>query len=967
MKERSKTLTTFISVVIFVSVFPLIANLLGFDFSSSHSSPDASSLKEIGLKPNDLLHMLRGELHHALFEWSAVVISIVAAFIAFAHYTSSKDITYPIIGMALFSSGVMDAFHIAASLRIIDAFADNSKFIPFTWVISRIFNASILIIGVIVIILLDRNRESSNQFKKCGKGLCIIIATSIIFVALSYSIIHIFATSKSLPQIQFPDSMIRRPYDVLPLILFLITLPLFIKLYKERPSILTFSIITSLFPTIILELYLIFGSSELFDNYFNIAHFLKILAYLIPLIGLLLDYVETYKQHKIANNKIDSYISVLQQNQTDIENTQRYFQLVLENAADGIITIDSNGKIQSTNKTAEMIFGYNGDEFKDMTINSLLPDECHEKHDSYFSEWKNTGKANIIGMSDRELYVKHKNGKKFPIEISVIEVQNEGDVFFATFIKDITERRKAADSLKEARDEAESANLAKSIFLANMSHEIRTPMNGILGTVSLLASSDLDKDQRKKVDLINSSGEALLDIINEILDFSKIEAGEMVLENAPCDLHYSINNIVDLLYSRAKSKNIELCYNYDDDVPKYLVCDSGRIRQIILNMVGNAIKFTNSGKISINISTVEKNSNETKVRFEVTDTGIGVLPDKQKLIFNQFMQTDVSSIRKTTGTGLGLSICKSLVEMMGGEIGIESSVGKGSTFWFVLTLPIVEKNLVSDDNYYINDYDNNIFDANILLVDDIIANQYVAVSMLESLGCKVDIAANGVEAVEATKLRKYDMVFMDCHMPVMDGYEATSEIRKDEKEDEHITIVAITANAMVDDKDKCINSGMDDYLTKPVKREALSHVMKKWNVPLKKNNNVKESKMCKDNSDSRYSSNNIVDVIDMDKFNEMRDLLGSKFNEFIEITRTDLEKLINDIGNGINIRNSEIISEAAHSIKSVSAQSGMLGLSELAREVEHTALLGKIDEIEEKYQRILSLYTNIELEIDKIM
>jgi len=284
-----------------------------------------------------------------------------------------------------------------------------------------------------------------------------------------------------------------------------------------------------------------------------------------------------------------------------------------------------------------------------------------------------------------------------------------------------------------------------------------------------------------------------------------------------------------------------------------------------------------------------------------------------------------------------------------------------------LTLPIVEKNLVSDDNYYINDYDNNIFDANILLVDDIIANQYVAVSMLESLGCKVDIAANGVEAVEATKLRKYDMVFMDCHMPVMDGYEATSEIRKDEKEDEHITIVAITANAMVDDKDKCINSGMDDYLTKPVKREALSHVMKKWNVPLKKNNNVKESKMCKDNSDSRYSSNNIVDVIDMDKFNEMRDLLGSKFNEFIEITRTDLEKLINDIGNGINIRNSEIISEAAHSIKSVSAQSGMLGLSELAREVEHTALLGKIDEIEEKYQRILSLYTNIELEIDKIM
>lgn len=969
MKERRKLLTIIVSSVSIICIFPAIANILGLDFSSKHILLTADHIKLYGVRTDDLFLVLKGELHHALLEWSSVVLAIVTAIIALAHFTSSKDITYPIIGLALLSSGFMDAFHTAASLRLIDAVVDNSKFIPFTWAVSRTFNASILIVGALIILFVTgRNSDKIVSFKKCSKEICIIAIVSIIFIALSYFLIHIFATSKTLPQTQFPDSLISRPYDILPLILFVIAVPFFWTLYKRKPSILTFTIFISLIPEISLESYLAFGSSRLFDSNFNMAHFLKITAYAVPLLGLLLDYVETYRQHKIANNKIEAYISVLQQNQTDIENTKRYFQLVLENAADGIITINSDGKIQSTNKSAELIFGYSEDEFKNMNINTLLPNEHHKKHNGYLNDWKDGKEINIIGMSDRELYVKHKSGKELPIEIAVTEVKNEGENFFTAFVKDITERKKTADALKEARVKAESANLAKSIFLANMSHEIRTPMNGILGTVSLLASTNLNKDQRKKVNLINSSGESLLDIINEILDFSKIEAGEMVLENAPSDLHDSVNDIVDLLYPRANSKNIELCYFYGENVPRYLVCDAGRIRQIILNMVGNAIKFTEKGKISIRITCEDKISDDLKLRFEVIDTGIGISKEKQKLIFNQFMQTDVSSIRKTAGTGLGLSICKSLVEMMGGEIGIDSTEGKGSTFWFVLTLPIADKKFKSDRINYSNEQDNNLYDANVLVVDDIIANQYVAVGMLEQLGCKVDIAANGKEAVEATKLRKYDIVFMDCHMPVMDGYEATKQIRENEKDGEHINIIAITANAMVDDKAKCISYGMDDYLTKPIKRKALSHIMKKWNVPIKKNVEKEgqdtNNKNLQEKDDSGSSDGEIINV---EIFNSMRDLMKEKFEKFIGITIDDMERLIVNIAIGINNADATMITEAAHSLKSVSAQLGILGLSEQAREVEVMGNEKQLDGMEERYKNIKSEYKKILSEIKKLM
>ncbi len=509
----------------------------------------------------------------------------------------------------------------------------------------------------------------------------------------------------------------------------------------------------------------------------------------------------------------------------------RNTQYVMESLVDGIITINENGIITGFSKVASDIFGYKEEELIGKNVKILMPEPHSSNHDKYLEKYKKTGEKSIIGYT-REVIALKKDGTKIPIELSVGQAEIDGRPAFIGSVRDITKKKAAEDELRAAKIAAESANIAKSEFLANMSHEIRTPMNGILGTVSLLSQSNLSKEQREKVNIISSCGESLLDIINEILDFSKIEAGEMVLEYAPDNIYKIIKDVIELFSTRAKEKNIKISYNYDENAPRYLICDSGRIRQIIVNLISNAIKFTENGTIDINITSTKHASNEATMLFEVIDSGIGIPEDKQSIVFSQFMQTDSSSVRKSTGTGLGLSICKSLVEMMDGEIGLESELNIGSKFWFTLTLPIAnKKDINKNESQYIDE--DITFEANVLLVDDVVANQFVASSMLEMLGCNVDIVSNGIEAVEAIENseKDYDIVFMDCHMPEMDGYEATKEIRKQEKSNKkHLIIIALTANAMAEDKEKCINAGMDDYLTKPIKKSSFLHIMKKWGI-----------------------------------------------------------------------------------------------------------------------------------------
>jgi signal transduction histidine kinase/CheY-like chemotaxis protein len=402
----------------------------------------------------------------------------------------------------------------------------------------------------------------------------------------------------------------------------------------------------------------------------------------------------------------------------------------------------------------------------------------------------------------------------------------------------------ATEKTQKMAEAALMASKAKGDFLANMSHEIRTPMNGVLGMVDLLLRTDLSGEQRESCKIIKSSADSLLCIINDILDFSKIEAGKMQVEKVEFDLLDTVNGAVKLLSPQASLKGLDLTSNIDHGLGPVLVGDSIRIRQILLNLLNNAVKFTEKGKVHLEINRISESAEEVELRFAVTDTGIGISAEDQTKLFQSFTQADTSTTRRFGGSGLGLAICRKLVELMGGNIGLDSEPGKGSTFHLTIKLgkPNATTHQAATDAAAHNGSAPNgetsgadaepcpvPEDNRILLVEDNPINQVVAVKQLEKLGFKVDIAGNGVDAVEFQRQRKYPIILMDCQMPVLDGYEATKRIRQLETEQhlEPVRIVAMTANAMEGDPELCMATGMNDYVAKPVDRHKLATILKR--------------------------------------------------------------------------------------------------------------------------------------------
>ncbi|MDX1975925.1 MAG: ATP-binding protein [Rickettsiales bacterium] len=388
----------------------------------------------------------------------------------------------------------------------------------------------------------------------------------------------------------------------------------------------------------------------------------------------------------------------------------------------------------------------------------------------------------------------------------------------------------AARDLQDSLLKAEEANKAKSDFLANMSHELRTPMNGVLGMAQLLANTSLDSEQKELVSTINSSGEGLLMLLNDILDFSKIEAGALVLENIPYNPKEVMQQTVQLLTMNVGKKGIELFLEIDDDIPTHIMGDSGRMRQIITNLVGNSIKFTHQGYVRLSARLTEPNHDHLHIRVE--DTGIGIPQDKLGSIFEKFTQADASVTRKYGGTGLGLAITQQLVTMMGGEMGVESQEGMGSVFWF--NIPCIEANYCEINAHKpameamtISHKRIPIAEAKALLVEDYHVNQVFAQKLLKKYGFEhIDLAESGTEALKKYHAQDYDVIFMDCQMPEMDGYQATIKIREIEQDTlMHIPIIAMTANAMMGDREKCLKAGMDDYVSKPLRAQHLQTIL----------------------------------------------------------------------------------------------------------------------------------------------
>lgn len=532
-----------------------------------------------------------------------------------------------------------------------------------------------------------------------------------------------------------------------------------------------------------------------------------------------------------------------------------------------------------------------------------------------------------------------------------------------------TKLKKTQKKLLKSKEEAEKANLAKSQFLANMSHEMRTPMNGIVGVIKLLAETKLDEDQSELADIIDRSASSLLNLINDILDYSKIESGEFDIDNICFDLESTLNEVLNLLSIKAEEKGLQFFIQIAEDVPKLLMGDPLRIRQVLLNLLGNSIKFTNYGKVVLDVTQHSIKNGQVQLRFSVKDTGIGIAKKDLSLLFKSFSQVDASSTRRYGGTGLGLAISDQLVRKMGSKILVESELDKGSEFSFEVSLKIqpnrrlmarsripVERRVQQQPlvNSSISEVDKKM--VRILLVEDDKINQMVAQFTLEKLGYYCNTVDNGKEALNHLKKNECHMVFMDLQMPVMNGYEAIKMIRNPRTTvlDHNIPVVAITAHAMKGDREECLKMGFSDYLSKPFVDDQLEEIIQRWwsfhhtdtTVATPESTDEADQTIHFDPAGYDRFRKNVVHVVPI--LEMFADELPDRITQLIEFIAD---------GDAINVENT------AHPLKSNAKSLGLIQLGIICEKIE---MLGKIQQVEHMDSIVAELTAEVEIVLEII-
>lgn len=612
------------------------------------------------------------------------------------------------------------------------------------------------------------------------------------------------------------------------------------------------------------------------------------------------------------------------------------YQILTEKARDIILFLDTDGNIIEVNEAAIKAYGYTYEEFLKLSIRDLRAEGSVTKRLLERSIDEGILYKTLHYRSDKSV---------FPVEVSSQGAEIEGKPIVISIIRDITEREEAEKALQEAKNAAEIANKTKSEFLANMSHEIRTPLNGIVGMVDLTLMSDLDSEQRENLTIVKSCTNQLLTVINDILDFSKMEAGKLNIQKISFDIKDLVEETIKAHSHRAANKGIELNYAFSSTIPQYLIGDPNRVQQILNNLISNAIKFTETGEVWVKIKRIESTNSLIELLFSVEDTGIGISEENLGNIFKSFSQVDGSFTRRFGGTGLGLAISKQLSEIMGGRLWVESKLGLGSKFHFTLKFDQgVKERVISKEPSKFNML-NKDRTYKVLLTEDDKVNQMVICRILKERGYWVDTANNGLEAVRKCEDNSYDIILMDIQMPLMDGIEATRKIREIDR-NKQTPIIAITAYALKGDREKFLEKGMDEYVSKPIKVDELFSAMNKCIDSKKSNEDLSEVNIYIDNYGEVVIKENDEKVVTKSEAS------------FID----DITSLIESFNNEIKNDDLDAIEVLAHRIKILANELGIEELKTICFKVELSARRGNLKEARERgkeVKHIFKVYKNL--------